>query len=346
MINKYLYIKNNNFLRLLDNLSADYKVFTPQETRKNYFWKEYKGAFEFSKYRSVTNLRQFFTPAVEQIDNYFGSNKAQERKPICIVGAKACDLGNALKIHDYVFLEGDVDSAYKQLREKNLIISSDCTAFKETCFCLALGNMPYPEELFDLNISCVNDGYLVEIGSKKGEGTVASNKSLFETVNDTTLKERENNRNSVTKEFRCQIEPLEFPKDSLLYNLIKNGYGDKLWPEEALKCVECGACIMNCPTCHCFLLFDTKDKDGYFKGRVWDGCQYKNFTRVAGGANALRLREQRLRNRYIKKFEFFPERIKLYACTGCGRCVEGCPAKIDIRKIFKLLNENQNSAKK
>jgi len=340
MLNKFLYIKNSNFLRFLDNLSADYRVFVPQETRKNYFWKEYKGAFQPSKYRTIAPIRQFFAPVIEHIDNYFNSGKPKEIKPFCIVGAKACDLGNALKMHDYVFLEGDADASYKQRREKNLIISSDCTSFKETCFCLALGNMPYPQELFDLNISYITDGYLVEIGSKKGEETIASNKSLFEETNSKMQAERENTRKHTVEEFRCQIEPLEFPNESLLNGLIKNGQGDKLWTEEALRCVECGACIMNCPTCHCFLLFDTKNKDGYFKGRIWDGCQYKNFTRVAGGASALRLREYRLRNRYIKKFEFFPERIKLYACTGCGRCVESCPAKIDIRKIFKTLNEN------
>ncbi|MDD4955515.1 MAG: 4Fe-4S dicluster domain-containing protein [Candidatus Omnitrophica bacterium] len=346
MISKYFYIKNNNFIKLLDNLSADYRVFIPQETRKNYFWKKYKGNFEFSRYRTVNPLRQFFTSSVEHINNYFNPKTPKETKPFCIVGAKACDLGNSLKMHDYVFLEGDIDLFYKEMRDKNLIISSDCTSFKETCFCLALGNMPYPEALFDLNISQVIDGYLVEVGSKKGEEIITSNKSLFEDANNKIQAEREANRKRTVEEFKSQINSLDFPDESRLNSLIKNGYGDKLWAEEALRCVECGACIMNCPTCHCFLLFDTKDKNGYFKGRIWDGCQYKNFTRVAGGASALRLREYRLRNRYIKKFEFFPERIKVYACTGCGRCAESCPGKIDIRKIFKTLNENSKTVKK
>jgi len=94
---------------------------------------------------------------------------------------------------------------------------------------------------------------------------------------------------------------------------------------------------MNCPTCHCFLIFDEKKGDGFMRGRSWDGCQYKAFSRVAGGANPLQLRKQRLRNRYIKKFEFFPDNIDLYACTGCGRCIEGCPAEIDLREVFKKL---------
>jgi ferredoxin len=51
----------------------------------------------------------------------------------------------------------------------------------------------------------------------------------------------------------------------------------------------------------------------------------------------MKRRFQRLRNRYIKKFSFFPDNINLNACTGCGRCVEACPAKIDIRRILKNL---------
>jgi predicted aldo/keto reductase-like oxidoreductase len=44
-----------------------------------------------------------------------------------------------------------------------------------------------------------------------------------------------------------------------------------------------------------------------------------------------------LRNRYEKKFEFFPNVLGKIACTGCGRCITGCPAKIDIRRILKNL---------
>ncbi|HDI78034.1 MAG TPA: 4Fe-4S ferredoxin, partial [Desulfobacteraceae bacterium] len=26
-------------------------------------------------------------------------------------------------------------------------------------------------------------------------------------------------------------------------------------------------------------------------------------------------------------------------CVGCGRCVQFCPVNIDIREIFKIMNE-------
>jgi ferredoxin len=160
---------------------------------------------------------------------------------------------------------------------------------------------------------------------------------LFENARDEHIVEREERRKEVVEGLLRQLQPQCIPPKESLYQLIKAGYENGVWPQEALRCVECGACIMNCPTCHCFLLFDAKDEKGYLRGRIWDGCQYKNFTRVAGGANPLKLRQERLRNRYIKKFEFFRDKINLYACTGCGRCIECCPAKIDLREIFKTL---------
>ncbi|RLB15825.1 MAG: hypothetical protein DRG35_03655, partial [Deltaproteobacteria bacterium] len=27
------------------------------------------------------------------------------------------------------------------------------------------------------------------------------------------------------------------------------------------------------------------------------------------------------------------------ACVGCGRCVKYCPVNIDIREVFKLMND-------
>ena len=38
-----------------------------------------------------------------------------------------------------------------------------------------------------------------------------------------------------------------------------------------------------------------------------------------------------------KKFNFFHKRMGQFACTGCGRCVEACLGKIDLREILKEL---------
>ncbi len=330
-----------SFCNFLETLSKTYTVVSPYG-EENYFFEVFKGKFVFNKYRPVTSLRQFFVPSQQFLGSYF-LEKTVKKKPFCIVGVKACDL-QSLKIQDYVFLESEIDEEYKNMRDNNIIISSDCIAFKNVCFCVGLDINPYPEELFDLNISLVDDVLLVEVGSLKGKKLIEENQSIFQNARESYLEERTVSRSKLVEEIRRSLKEQGLPSKEILYELVRKGYEKNIWEEEALKCVECGACIMNCPTCHCFLIFDTKEGSYFLRGRIWDGCQYKNFSRVAGGANPLKLRAQRLRNRYIKKFEFFPDRIGIYACTGCGRCIESCIAKIDLREIFRYLyNYNKKS---
>ena len=106
-----------------------------------------------------------------------------------------------------------------------------------------------------------------------------------------------------------------------------------------LTCVECGGCNFICNTCHCFLLSDTGDESKNKKLKLWDSCQYANYSRVAGGANPLKARYQRLRFRFTKKFDFFMDNLGMPACCGCGRCIEVCPGKIDLREVWKDLEK-------
>ncbi len=328
-------ISQSNFLSLLEKLTRKYNVVVP-EGENNYLFEPFKGDFIFSRYRAITSIRQFLVPAQSKLDTYFKTTGYQ-RRPFCIVGAKACDL-RSLKIQDYVFLDGDVDESYQWFRQNNLIISSDCLEYKDVCFCMHFDINPYPEELFDLNLSLVNGTFVVEVGSEKGKSIIEENRAWFQEAREYYLDLRNDIREQVKGSLRSHLSSQNLPSRDILYELIKNGYENKVWEEEALRCVECGACIMNCPTCHCFLLADGKMGDDYVRSRIWDGCQYKNFARVAGGANPLKFRKERLRNRYIKKFEFFPDRIGTYACTGCGRCIESCIAKIDLREVLRRLH--------
>ena len=339
---KFCFIEKRNFLELLKNLKKEYDVKVPFGD-VNYFWDDFEYDFDFNSYRAISSIREFFFPAKRTIDTYFKAS-SKEKKPYCIVGAKACDLFS-LNIQDYVFLQEPQDLDYKLSRENNLIISGDCTDFKDVCFCLLLDILPYPVNFFDLNISPIDDGYIVEVGSEKGEKIVLENKNLFKDADKNKILEINNRRKNIIERLSNHLKSQSLPTKETLYNLIKNNYEANVWQKEALKCVECGACIMNCPTCHCFLLFDSKLEKDYLRAVSWDGCQYKNFTKVAGGANPLKFRVYRLRNRYIKKFEFFYEKLNLYACTGCGRCIDSCIAKIDLREIFKELSYSKANLK-
>lgn len=330
------FISHPELGKFLLRLAKVYQVFVPSKANDvDYDYTLLKENFKLNPYRNISSIRQFFSPSAYSLGGYFKAQNNTSSKPLALVGVKNCDL-HSLKVQDYVFLEGDfTDEDYKKRRENNLIISSDCSGFKDVCFCLAIGLDPYPEEGYDLNLSETKEGFLVDVGSEKGSSILSSNKDLFHKKD--AVQERQGVRKKIVEELAANLLAKNLVPHQKLYQLIKQGYNHDTWSQEALRCVECGACIMNCPTCHCFLLIDEEIKNGYFRGRIWDGCQYRDFTRVAGGANPLMLRTQRLRNRYIKKFEFFKERIDLYACTGCGRCIECCPAKIDLREIFKKL---------
>ena len=47
----------------------------------------------------------------------------------------------------------------------------------------------------------------------------------------------------------------------------------------------------------------------------------------------------RLLNRFEKKFDFFPNVMNVYACTGCGRCAIICPIKRSFPQLGAKLAE-------
>ena len=142
-------------------------------------------------------------------------------------------------------------------------------------------------------------------------------------------------------EVQENIKTSEVPNEDVLTGAVEKNFKSQIWEDEAKTCVECGACNTICPTCHCFLLYDQKNENQMARLRIWDSCLLKNFATVAGGANPRPKLWMRLRNRFEKKFDFFPKVAKVFACTGCGRCISACPAKIDIRRVLKRLVEKK-----
>ncbi|MFH1836871.1 MAG: 4Fe-4S dicluster domain-containing protein [Candidatus Omnitrophota bacterium] len=338
------YISYGNFSKFLTGISADYDVYVPVKNGDHRSYEKYNEGLEntiIGEVRAVEPLKSFFTRAREVVAEDFKSDVPHTSdKPFAIAGVKACDL-KGFKIQDHVFLDKDLkDPFYAKLREGNLIISADCSCVLETCFCAAVDLEPYPTENFDINLSEITGGFIVETGSRKGEETVAKNSSLFQSADSKLVAERDAARKEVTEEVNDNVRSKDIPEQSSYDGIIKKNYESDIWNDEAKNCVECGACTIICPTCHCFLLYDQKDEKKMERLRVWDSCMFKNYARMAGGENPRSRLWMRLRNRFEKKFDFFPKVADVYACTGCGRCISACPAKIDIRKVLKRLVAN------
>lgn len=342
------FLNKTDFLGFLKKLQHKYDIYLPVLNGQDLNYVKYPPAIiediELGLYRPVESVKGFLFLAKEKVAIYpspAGLNLTKEDKPRAIFGLKACDL-KSLKILDYVFLNSDLaDPFYAQAREKTLIISSDCTSSKEICFCPLLDFNPFPEEGFDLNLSKITNGFIVTIGTEKGKGIIEESRSLLKKADNQEQKEVEVNRKKIIDRLRKQVEEKSIKLNKSLSELVIQNPQHRIWPEMAAKCVECGACNFACPTCHCFLLADTKisdQKEKFERLKLWDSCQYAGFARVAGGGNPRKRREERFKNRFDKKFDFFYKHLNLYACTGCGRCIEGCPAGIDIREVFKGLN--------
>ena len=293
-------------------------------------------------YRPVEPIKSVFFPPRQSVGELLQDSLPASRKQTAVIGIKNCDL-SSLKIHDYVFRDSEpVDPYYKEGRDNTLIISCDCSQPCDVCFCTAVGEQPYAQSGFDVNISPLpGDKFIIESGSEKGEKLLASCGNLLEEAPQEAVKARDTARKAVYKRVADQAGKKGLDKDKNYQKAINGSSESKLWESFAETCVECGACNFVCCTCHCFLLADGSSGKGIStRIKQWDSCLYTNFARVAGGANPRKYRAERLFNRFDKKFNFFPQVLHTYACDGCGRCIEACTGKIDIREVLrKALDE-------
>lgn len=288
-------------------------------------------------FRTVETLKSYFFRLTERVSRYFGENESPRGEELIILGARGCDL-EALEVLDRVFSEGDFqDPFYIANREKVIIISADCTDCGDTCFCTLVKGQPYPTKLFDLNLSPLEHGYVVEVGTEKGKKLVETNQRLFSKVPPASLDEKEKNKKKITdllaeqnKEFIIKLDLGEIHKINL---------ENKIWKKLTKDCVECSACNFICPSCSCFLLLDQKKDRDSERYKVWDACLKTGYAKVAGGANPRGKLSERLQNRYHCKFDYSFDRLERFTCVGCGRCIDGCAGKIDMRKIFVELEK-------
>lgn len=285
-------------------------------------------------YRATEPLKSLFFPPREFIGAW-KSAVAPNLPERIVIGVKNCDL-SSLAVFDHVFLEGVApDPYYAEARRKTLLVSCDCTDHLDVCFCPAVGERPWPETGYDVNIATSAQGVLIEEGSKMGRESLESLGDLLEEAPDSLVSAVRSERKRHYEDMARAGAKRGLPTGCDLQAAVENAFESPLWSEYAERCVECGACNFICCTCHCYLLADGLDANGRpARTKQWDACLYDGFARTAGGGSPRPYRAERLRNRFDKKFSYFPQILGRYACDGCGRCTEACIAKIDIRDVL------------
>ena len=296
--------------------------------------------------RPSASPKAFLQPARERVAVYTNEGfDAEASCPVCedraLVGLRACDLA-AIAYLDKVFREGDFkDPFYEARRENELLISVDCVGVHENCFCTAVGGKPFAESGFDLNITPLRAGYLVDVGTDKGQAVVDQVADAAAEPTGEQLKEREEARQKSVDQVEGQAGGLRVT-DRIQKLLLSKQDSNEL-SEMAMRCVECSACTFICPTCHCFYLYDqVGGEENFERIRTWDSCIMGDYSRMAGPAGAKPTPRPSLRNRcanrLLHKYAFSPQQYGMLGCTGCGRCIEACYGEIDIREVLRELS--------
>lgn len=295
----------------------------------------------------VESAKCFLFPTKERVAVYPGAAYEPETglsddAPQIILGLRACDL-LAVEILDRVLCEGDFeDPFYRQRRDYTLLLSSDCLTPAETCFCNLVGGKPWPDGAFDLNLTPVEGGFVVAIGSQVGKEVVLECAHSFREATADELRMQREAREAAMGRLEEQNAP--FKPERPIEEVLAEGDVAPKWLAMAAACVECGGCSYACPTCHCFMLYDqvvNREEGRHERIKAWDSCLLGSFARMAGvgGMKATPRPNlpQRFENRVRHKFEWFLENMGRIGCVGCGRCAEVCLGGRDIREVIKQI---------
>ncbi len=313
-------IYEGEFLKdAISKLLADgYRVFAPSRVGDFHVFREISSAeeadFNYILPRNSAKVAVF--PQNEILIEYgdWIERVPMEEKRIAIVGVRACD-AKAIKLLDKHFLEGFVDPYYKSRREKLLTIAIACNNALINCFCQSLGINPRKPEA-DVVVSEIDGRVFVSADTEIGKSFLQGFNLRNENEEELEIKKRFESEELKMREIRVDVEKL------------KKSFDSPYWKEVAINCKSCGVCTYLCPTCFCFDIYDEGEKRGV-RIRTWDSCQFPLHTLESSSHNPRAEKWQRLRNRFYDKF-YYTLRKGNYYCVGCGRCIDFCPAGIDI----------------
>ncbi|MCA9086743.1 MAG: 4Fe-4S dicluster domain-containing protein [Planctomycetaceae bacterium] len=239
------------------------------------------------------------------------------------LGVRACELA-AMKIQDRVFTGGPyVDPIYDRRRKNAFIVAVNCTLAGATCFCTSMNTGPRCTAGFDLALTEIDDGFVVECGTSAGKDVL--NCLSVTPATEDQLQDAAGARQRAVDQIQKTMD-VDGIRDLLLENL-----NHPRWSETAERCLSCTNCTMVCPTCFCSTVNDVADltSDHVDRQRVWDSCFNFDFSYMNGGVARDSIRS-RYRQWLTHKLASWNDQFGTSGCVGCGRCITWCPTGIDL----------------
>ncbi len=242
--------------------------------------------------------------------------------PVAIIGARACDLA-ALALQDRHFLGAIRDPYYDARRDTLFIVALHCAFPADTCFCASTGDGPRAKQGFDLALSELDEGFLVEVGTERG-AAVAAQLPLQPSRPEQHRQAEQEIEEAAHQQFR-QLPSRDL--QSALFARLEH----PRWDAVAARCLSCGNCTSVCPTCFCHAEQDVPALGGARTEHVreWDSCFSVGHSHLHGFVVRPETRH-RYRQWLTHKLGSWHTQYGRSGCVGCGRCITWCPVGIDI----------------
>ena len=343
-------IKREDLPALFQKIAADQELYLPVRTadQTNFgVWRE-EAEVDLDTLKTEKSPKDVFFPQSETLYTCYREGKKLSVEPetlkeqdFVVFGMKACDI-KGVEVLDRVFLSDPIDTFYAARREHGTIVALACHEPEETCFCKVFGvDAAHPAA--DVAAWMVEDTLYWKPETEKGQKLTEKLADLLEKAGDVgsekAVAEEEEKIRSIIEELPYSHLSLEGWNGDVLMEKFES----PLWEELYKPCLACGTCTFVCPTCQCYDIKDYDTGHGVQRYRCWDSCMYSDFTMMAHGNNRTSQKE-RFRQRFMHKLVYFPANNDgMYSCVGCGRCVEKCPASLNIVKVVKAFQEKEGA---
>jgi ferredoxin len=334
----YKYITSKEvFLKWINYLKDTFSVIGPVRGEKGTSFRQIDSLHELSLEYSSTMLppgKIFIYEPYREICSFIFSEDIIIKEPVevekkqILLGVHPCDTCAILYL-DKTFLGLYKDKYYEERRKNTLIISLNCSTVLPECFCSSVGTGPFLKDgsLCDILLTEIDGSYLIEIESAKG-------KEIFNLRSEKATKKEL--KKKLEKEADVKSSIKKFVDLKNLDEVFSKSMSHKVWKEVAdERCLSCCNCVMVCPTCFCYEIFDMTSMDlkSVKRFRRLDACQDVKFAEVHGG-NFRQKRSARLRQFVTHKMNQTWQ-YGMYGTVGCGRCIRWCPTHIDLTEITK-----------
>ena len=338
-------IAKENLSALFRLIAESQELYPPVRTAEQVnfgVWSE-DAEVDLDTLKSVKSPKDAFFPQSENLYTCIKEGKKIQIEPealkeqkFVVFGMKACDV-QGVQVLDKVFLADPLDTFYAARRDHGTIVAMACHEPEESCFCKVFG-IDCAELAADVATWMVEGNLYWKSLTEKGEALTKDVENLLESADDADEKKVEDEKAAI----RSIVEKLPYSNLSLEGwngDALSEKFDSPLWEELYKPCLACGTCTFVCPTCQCYDIKDYNTGHGVKRYRCWDSCMYSDFTMMAHGNNRTS-QMQRYRQRFMHKLVYFPANNDgMYSCVGCGRCVEKCPASLNIVKVIKAFQK-------